>query len=117
MMGLSAVTMFAMVPGVVALAVGLGAAYPDFRSENPAQAVTSFGGLLFMISCAGFIGAVIILEAGPVYNVFMAGLRGSVLSLLQWAWLVVSFAVCLVLCILAVVIPMRMGERHLANLE
>jgi hypothetical protein len=57
MMGLSTVTVFAMVPGVVALAVGLGAAYPDFKSENPAQAVTSFGGLLFMISCAGFIAS------------------------------------------------------------
>jgi len=117
MMGLSAVTMFTMVPGVVALAVGLGAAYPDFKSENPAQAVTSFGGLLFMISCAGFIGAVVILEAGPVYQVFMAGLRRGSLSLLQWGWLVVSFAVAVVLCVLAVVLPMRMGERHLRNLE
>ena len=50
------------VPGVVALGVGFGAAYPDFKSENPAQSVTSFGGLLFMLLAAGFIAAVIVLD-------------------------------------------------------
>jgi len=56
MMVLSVVTIFCMVPGLVAMGVGLGAAYPDFQSENPAQAVTSFGGLIFMILCTVFIG-------------------------------------------------------------
>ena len=116
MMILSTVTVFLMVPGVVAMGVGLGAAYPDFQSENPAQAVTSFGGLLFMILCAGFIGLVIILEAGPVYAVFMAGIRGQSLSILQWIWLVISFALVLLLCILAVILPMRLGERRLKGL-
>ena len=116
MMILSTVTVFLMVPGVVAMGVGLGAAYPDFQSENPAQAVTSFGGLLFMILCAGFIGLVIILEAGPVYAVFMAGIRGQSLSILQWIWLVISFALVLLLCILAVILPMRLGERRLEGL-
>ena len=113
MMALSVVTVFLMVPGVVALGVGLGAAYPDFQSENPAQSVTSFGGLLFMLLAAGFIAAVIVLEAGPVYAVFMAGFRGRSLSGLQWVWLVVSFTLVLLLCILAVLLPMRLGERRL----
>jgi ABC-2 type transport system permease protein len=113
MMALSVVTVFLMVPGVVALGVGLGAAYPDFQSENPAQSVTSFGGLLFMILAAGFIAAVIVLEAGPVYAVFMAGFHGRNLSGLQWLWLVVSFSGVVFLCILAVILPMRLGERRL----
>jgi ABC-2 type transport system permease protein len=113
MMVLSVVTVFLMVPGVVALGVGLGAAYPDFRSENPAQSVTSFGGLLFMLLAAGFIAAVIVLEAGPVYAVLMAGFHGRSLSGLQIAWLVVSFALVFLLCILAVILPMRLGERRL----
>ncbi len=113
MMALSVVTVFLMVPGVVALGVGLGAAYPDFQSENPAQSVTSFGGLLFMLLAAGFIAAVIALEAGPVYQVFMADLRGRVLSGLQWLWLAVSFLLVLILCILAVILPMRFGCRRL----
>ena len=113
MMTLSVVTIFLMVPGVVALGVGLGAAYPDFQSENPSQSVTSFGGLLFMLLAAGFIAAVIVLEAGPVYALFMAGLHGRSLSGLQWVWVVVSFALVALLCALAVVLPMRLGERRL----
>ena len=66
-----------------------------------------------MILCAGFIATVIILEAGPVYAVFMAGFRGVSLSVLQWTWLVVSFSLVLLLCILAVILPMRWGERRL----
>jgi len=85
----------------------------DFQSENPAQSVTSFGGLLFMLLAAGFIASVIVLEAGPVYAVFMAGFRGRSLSGLQWVWLVVSFTLVILLCILAVVLPMRLGERRL----
>jgi ABC-2 type transport system permease protein len=115
MMVLSAVTVFLMVPGVVALGVGLGAAYPDFRSENPAQSVTSFGGLLFMLLAAGFIAVVIVLEAGPVYTVLMAGFRGRSLTGLQLVWLVVSFTLVLLLCILTVILPMRLGERRLTD--
>jgi ABC-2 type transport system permease protein len=116
MMALSAATVLLIVPGVVAMGVGLGAAYPDFQSENPAQAVTSFGGLLFMILCAGFIAAVIILEAGPVYAVFMAGVRGRSLSAPQWVGVALSFALVLLLCLLAVILPMRLGERRLKAL-
>ena len=114
MMVLSVTTVFFMVPGIVSMGVGFGAAYPDFRSENPAQSVTSFGGLLFMILCAGFIATVIVLEAGPVYSVFMAGFRGVSLTALQWIWLAGSFSLVLLLCILAVVLPMRWGERRLS---
>lgn len=116
MMMLSVITVLLMVPGVVAMGIGLGAAYPDFKSENPAQAVTSFGGLLFMILCAGFVGLIIILEAGPVYTVFMAGIRGQALSWLQWIWLVVSFALVLLLSVLAVILPMRLGRRRLEEM-
>ncbi len=113
MMGLSVVTVFLMVPGVVALGVGLGATYPDFQSENAAQTVTSFGGLLFMLLAAGFIATVIVLEAGPVYQIFMADFHGRSLSGPQRIWLVVSFLLVLLLCSLAVILPMRLGERRL----
>jgi len=117
MMVLSVVTIFCMVPGVVAMGVGLGAAYPDFQSENPAQALTSFGGLLFMILCALFIGLVIVLEAGPVYNIFVAGMTGRHLSAGQWIRVIGSFALVVLLCIMAVILPMRMGEHRLEDMS
>jgi ABC-2 type transport system permease protein len=113
MMVLSVITTFCMVPGIVSMGVGLGAIYPDFKSGNPAQSVTSFGGLVFMILSAGFIGGIIILEAGPVYSVFMADISGNVLTTIQWIWLIGSFSIVLILCVLAIVVPMRLGGRML----
>ena len=114
MMALSTITVFLLVPGIVAMGIGLGAAYPDFKAENPAQTVTSFGGLVFMIFCAGYIAAVIIIEAGPVYYIFMAGYWKKSLSLFQWLWAAGSFAAVFVLSISAVVFPMRFGRKKLS---
>jgi len=117
MMVLSTITVFCMVPGVVSMAVGLGAIYPDFKSENPAQAATSFGGLVFMILCTGFIGVVALLEAGPTHAIFMAGMRNANLTLLQWAWTAASFAAAVGLCAAAVFMPMHLGEKRLSDLQ
>jgi ABC-2 type transport system permease protein len=115
MMVLSVLTIFFMVPGIVSMGVGLGAIYPDFQAENPAQSVTSLGGLIYMTLSIGFIAAVIVLEAGPVYSIFMSGLRGAGLKGLQWLWLVGSFSVVVMLCVMAVLIPMRLGEKRICQ--
>jgi ABC-2 type transport system permease protein len=117
MMGLSTVTVFFMVFGITAMGVGLGAAYPNFRLENMAQAATGFGGMLFMFLCVGFIGSIVVFEAGPVYAIFMARLRGTSLSSAQWIWIAGSFALVAVINILAVIWPMRLGCKSLAELE
>jgi len=116
MMMLSTVSVFFMVPGIVSMGIGFGAAYPDFKSENPAQSVTSFGGLLFMMVCAGYIGIVIILEAGPVYSLFMADIKQRVPTVFERIWICGSFALAFILSILAVVLPMRFGEKKLLNI-
>ena len=113
MMVLSVLTIFFMVPGIVSMGVGLGAIYPDFQAENPAQSVTSLGGLIYMTLSIGFIAAVIVLEAGPVYSIFMSGLWGVGLKSVQWLWLVGSFSVVLILCLMALMIPMRLGEKKI----
>jgi ABC-2 type transport system permease protein len=79
--------------------------------------VTSFGGLIYMTLCIGFIGLVIVLEAGPVYNVFMTGIRGVGLNAFQWIWLIGSFAVVFILCVAAVFIPMRLGAKKILQDE
>jgi ABC-2 type transport system permease protein len=117
MMVISVLTIFLMVPGIVSMGIGLGAIYPDFQSENPAQSVTSLGGLIYMTLCIGFIASVIVLEAGPVYNIFMTGIRGVGLKRFQWVWLVGSFSVVLALCLTAIMIPMRLGEKRIFRYE
>ncbi|MBW1724898.1 MAG: hypothetical protein JRJ33_05925 [Deltaproteobacteria bacterium] len=117
MMVLSTATIFFLVPGVVAMGIGFGAAYPDFKADNPAQTVTSFGGILFMMVCAGYIGAVIFLEAGPVYNIFMADIRERGLTVFELTWITGSFVLAFVLSICAIVIPMKFGEKRLSELQ
>jgi len=117
MMVLSIVTVFLIVPGIVAMGIGFGAAFPDFKAENPTQTVTSFGGLIFMMVCAGYIGAIVLLEVGPVYHLFMADIRGKYISLGIWLWIVGSFSAVFVLSISAIMLPMRFGENRLSKLQ
>ena len=116
MMILSTLTVFFVVPGIVAIGIGLGAAYPDFKAENPTQTITSFGGLVFMIACAGYIGLVVLIEAGPVYHLFMAGIRNEFIRLSTWIWIVGSFSLVLTFSLLAIFVPMRFGQRRLSQL-
>jgi ABC-2 type transport system permease protein len=116
MMALSTVTVFFLVPGIVAIGIGLGAAYPDFKAENPTQTVTSFGGLVFMITCAVYIGLVILLEAGPVYRIFMADLHGKPLSAGVWLWTAAAFSAAFALSLLAILLPLRFGLRRLSRM-
>ncbi len=113
MMALSTLTILLVVPAVVALGIGLGAAFPDFNAENPAQSVTSFGGLVFMMISAGYILAVVVLEAGPVYRIFMAKISGNTLGRLEWLWIGGAFGLILLLTAAAIFIPMTYGHRRL----
>jgi ABC-2 type transport system permease protein len=117
MMVLSSITMFLVVFGIVALAVGFGALYPKFNFENIAQVATGFGGLMYMIFSALYIALIIVLEAGPVYLIFMAGVRKVPLTSLQWSIIISSFLVVLGLNALAVYKPMKMGIRALESYE
>jgi ABC-2 type transport system permease protein len=117
MMILSTVTVFFLVPGIIAMGIGLGAAYPDFKAENPAQTASSFGGLVFMLACAAYVAAVILLQAGPVYRLFLADLHGRPLSALVWLWIVAAFAAAFLLSLLAVVLPLRFGEKRLRQMH
>ncbi len=115
MMALSIVTILVTTPTVVGMGIGLGALYPNFKSENPAQAVTSYGGLLFMLVSAAYICLVIVLEAGPVYKIFMSGIREREISLFDWLWAGGSFLAALSLSAVCFLWPMRLGVKRLSG--
>jgi ABC-2 type transport system permease protein len=116
MMMLSTITVFFLVPGIVSMGIGLGAAYPDFKAENPTQTVTSFGGFLFMTLCAAYIALIIMIQAGPVYNLFMSEINEKALSLFEWTWIIISFTLAFIFSILVIIIPMRFGEARLSKI-
>jgi ABC-2 type transport system permease protein len=117
MMIIGVTTVFLMTFGIAALGVGMGAAFPRFRYENVAQIPTGFGGIAYMIVTMLFIGAVITLEASPVYRIFLALSLGAGLGPAKWAWIVFNFLLVIALIILAVKIPMKIGLKRLLNRE
>ncbi len=117
MMALSTVTIFFMTFGIVALGVGLGAVYPRFNAENVSQISSGFGGIVYMIISMAFIALVIVLEARPVYVIFMARLNRITLTPWEWAWTLSPFLLVIIVMILAVVLPFRIGLRRLSEME
>jgi ABC-2 type transport system permease protein len=70
-----------------------------------------------MMTAAAFVAAVIILEAGPVYRLFMADLKGHRMEFIDWLWAVGSFSGVVLLSVFAAILPMRLGEKQLESTE
>jgi len=117
MMGLGIVTVFIMAFGITSLGVGLGAVFPKFKHENVAQIPTGFGGIVYMILTMLFIGAVITLEAWPVFNIFSAQTFGRPISVLGWISIVLCFVLVVAINILALLLPMQIGLKRLSARE
>jgi len=117
MMAVSTGTIVLMTVGIVALGVGMGAVFPRFHVESLTQISMGFGGIVYMIMCMAFIGAIVLLEASPVYLLFMEEIGMGAISPGEWAWIWGSFALVVVIGVVAVVLPMRIGHRKMVELE
>jgi ABC-2 type transport system permease protein len=111
------VTVFLMTFGITALGVGLGAVFPRFRYENVAQIPTGFGGIVYMLVTLLFIGAVVSLEAWPVYRIVTAQTAGATLSAKSLLRAGSSFGVVLLLVLAVIIIPMKTGLKSLLSRE
>lgn len=107
-------TITMMTFAVAGMAIGFGTVFPQFETENAAQIPTSFGGLLFMMASIGVIGAVVILEARPVYGYLSARAFGTEANSLE---MVLGFGAAALLCIAATVIPIRIAMNRLESVE
>lgn len=64
-----------------------------------------------------FIGGVVVLEAWPVYTIFMADFRHQALSFLQWVGILLSFSGVAFLVGAAIFLPMRLGLKNLEEMD
>jgi len=55
LMGLSVFLVILMCFSLISLCIGLGALFPNFREDNPAQIVSGFGGTLALVLCLVYI--------------------------------------------------------------
>jgi ABC-2 type transport system permease protein len=70
-----------------------------------------------MILAMSFIVLVVVLEAGPVYTLFMAQVHQHPLSLFQWSYIAGSLLLAVLVNVAAVWLPMRHGIAKLAAYE
>jgi ABC-2 type transport system permease protein len=117
MMWLSAGTLFFMVFAIVALALAVGATYPNFDADNAAKVASGAGGLVYMVLCMSFIGLVVILEAWPVYVIFSNRLTQTALSVPGQISIAASFAAVLLLIACVFGCSVRYGMRRLEAIE
>jgi ABC-2 type transport system permease protein len=115
MMIVSMATICALTFAIAALALGYGALYPQFETENAAQIPTSFGGLVFMMTTIGLLAAVIVSLWQAVHTYVRAVYDGQ--PVVIDVWMVLWFGVAAVLCILATVIPLRVGLKKMESFE
>ncbi|HSU94469.1 MAG TPA: hypothetical protein VLI43_12215 [Gemmatimonadaceae bacterium] len=99
---------------IAGLALGLGAVFPQYDTENAAQIPTSFGGLVFMMLSAGLVGAVVLLEARPVYGYLTAEAFGGMPDPMD---MYVGFGLAGLLCLLCTFVPITVALRRLERLE
>jgi len=114
MMVVSIFTITMMTFAIAGLALGFGALYPKFNTENAAQIPTSFGGLVLMMASVTLIGLVIVLEARPVIQYVGAQLLHTDPSL---AGLWLGFGGATLVCLAATFVPIRIAVRRMKELE
>jgi ABC-2 type transport system permease protein len=110
----SVLTITMMTFAIAGLAVGFGTLYPRFDTENAAQIPTSFGGLLFMMASIVVIGAVITLEARPVFSYLASKSFGAERDSVEMIW---GFGLAFLICAAATVLPVRAARKRLEALE
>ncbi len=112
-LGATTVTMVFMTLALTALALGFGALYPNYETENVAEIPTSFGGLLFMMAAVLYLGAVVALEAWPVWLFLRGRLRGGGPG---WLPVAAGFAGAALVTGGAIWLPLRAGIRRIRAL-
>jgi ABC-2 type transport system permease protein len=116
MMVLSVVSIIVMTFAISSMALGFGAVFPKFDTENMAEIPTSFGGMLFMMTATAYLGVVIALQAWPVYAILQTRQTGPVSSG-QLTYLWVSLAVAAIISLVAIVLPLRVAAQRIELLD
>jgi ABC-2 type transport system permease protein len=115
MMAVGIGTIVLLTLAIGAMALGFGALYPQFETENAAQIPTSFGGLVFMMTTIALLAAVIVIEAVPVYTYLRNTYNGLPVRITPA--MVASFGAVIVLCTAATVLPLKVGLKKMESFD
>lgn len=114
MMTFTTLTVFSLTSGLTGMGIGMGAYFPRFKVENIAQIESSMGGVLYMVFSLFYIGLTISLEALQV-RMYILGHSGS--KFYSSAMLLGVIGILLVINILVLYLPMKMGIKAIENMD
>ena len=117
MMVLSLVSIAVMTFAIASLALGFGALFPRFETENSAEISTGFGGLLFMMTSIAYLGIVVMVQAWPVYSVLEARYRGIPLGSGHVTGLVLGLGAALAISSAVIIVPLRIAVRRVEEID
>ena len=100
---------------VVALALGFGAAYADFKSENKTLTMGSMGAIIFLLTATALQVLIIFIGANPVYRIVKRWLNDHVLNLSDLYFLAAWVLISVVISLGLVIYFFRKGIHTLAN--
>lgn len=115
MMAVGVATIVLLTLAISAMALGFGALFPQFDTENAAQIPTSYGGLVFMMSTIALLAAVIMIEAVPVTSYLRANFRGEPIPVDMW--MIGAFTAVVLICVTATIVPLVIGLRRMEQFE
>ncbi len=112
------VTIAVIALGLSGLSVGMGATMPNFRETDPSKIAVGFGGTMNLILGLLYQVGVILLMIVPCHLYVWAtyGERKVPLDNIRY-WLALGTVTGLVICGLAVVMPLRAGVKALRKVE
>jgi ABC-2 type transport system permease protein len=113
---LTSLTMVGVTFALTSLALGFGALYPNYDTENVAEIPTSFGGLLFMMAAVSYLGGVVILEAWPVY-IYLSSRMQVGEAQVGLGPLLAGVSGAAILTALATWLPLRAGIRKVQSID
>lgn len=114
LMLLSAGTLIVMSVALSAIAIGLGARFPEFNETNPMKIASTAGGFITVILCLIYVAVVTLVMAIPTYQYFQYLSEGAAFPSLE---ITVAAVLLILINIFAIWYPLRIGERHLAAIE
>ena len=113
---LALATVIVMTFAMGALALGFGALFPKFDTDNAAEIPTGFGGLLFMMTAVSYLGVLLLLEGWPTIALLRAQAEGSA-GRGHYAVLAASLTAAALLSLAAILLPLRAAVRRIERLD
>ena len=113
---LTTLTMVGVTFALTALALGFGALYPNYDTENVAEIPTSFGGLVFMMVAVSYLTGVVVLEAWPVYYFLDSRVQGGEAQV-GLVPLLLGVTGAAILTVAAIWLPLRAGIKRVQSVD